>query len=160
MLCVTKQATGRLRTVRVPQDANTDIEKIPQSNFELSKDFLNLKSYITKISFACCMSVITTNCSDVLIVSICFQNQHQLMNESEYCMSLNRPRAAEGRIECHKMHTTDIQIMPQNKYELRDSLLNVISYTRITIPAFPRFMPRNTAADVCDSRYSKIPEKS
>jgi hypothetical protein len=119
--------------------------------------FLNLTSYITKISFACCMSVITTNCSDVLI-SNCFQSEQQLMNESEYCISLNRPRAAEGRIECRNMHTTDIQIMPQNNFELSDSFLNVVSY--ITIPSFPLFMPRNTAVDVCDSRYSKAPEKT
>jgi len=55
------------------------------------------------------------------------------------------------------MHTTDIQIMPQNNFELSDSLLNVISY--ITIPSFPLFMPRNTAVDICDI-YSKAPEKS
>jgi hypothetical protein len=80
------------------------------------------------------------------------------MNESEYGMSLNRPPAAEGQIECRKLQTMDIQIMPQNNFKHCDSLLNFISY--ITIPYIPHFMPRNTAVDVCDSRYSKAPEKS
>lgn len=47
---------------------NTDIQTIPQNNFELSDDFLNLKSYITNMSFARYMSVITTeNNKDIYI---------------------------------------------------------------------------------------------
>jgi hypothetical protein len=37
----------------------TDIQIMPHSNFELSDNYLNLKSYITNTSFARCRSVIT-----------------------------------------------------------------------------------------------------
>jgi len=63
------------------------------------------------------------------------RNKGDRMNETEYCVSHWRPRAAEGRIECHKMHTADIQTMPQNSFELRDSLLNVIYITILSFRA-------------------------
>jgi hypothetical protein len=36
---------------------------------------------------------------------------------------------AVGMIEFHKMHTTDTLVMSLSNFELRDRLLNVISYT-------------------------------